>query len=557
MTQKGTMSASEVLATGVKWVVCDLDGTLLTNDQVIHPRTRRAIERIRDSGISFGIASGRRPAPTSTRFGAWGLDGIVDFFVGENGGNVIDFRTDLALEGPRLSVDTVHSLIKHFEDLPVIFAVAEDNRSVLSRDNAVAREFARLDQQEFVVRDPLSYIDSPIGKISVVFDPSDVDTVLARAAEFFDPRVRIVQTHEMLVEIHSSDLTKTVGLERLAHAEGIALSEVIAFGDNDNDAEMLAEVGWGIAMSHSSEVALTSADEIIGDNDSDAIAVWLEGFFELAPPPEVLAELEDTAARVARECGRLVRDERPASVTVAETKTSATDVVTLMDKRSEKLAKELLTSLRPDDGLMGEEGLNVPSRTGITWVIDPIDGTVNYLYGIGEYAVSVAAVVGDPHKVGGWWPVAGAVYQPETDQIFVGHRGGGARQFRGDNSTMLLHTPPEELSECLVGTGFSYHQSVRIWQGELVAEILPKVRDIRRHGAAALDLCYVAAGQLDAYYESNTNPWDVAAGWVIAEEAGLVVRGLDERRPNVTMILAGSEKILAELETTIRRHVPR
>ncbi len=552
MSQKGPMRTTEV-----KMVVSDLDGTLLTDGQVIHPRTRRAIERIRESGISFGIASGRRPGPTSTRFGAWGLDGIVDFFVGENGGNMVDFRSGLTIQGPMLPTETVHSLIEHFADLPVVFAIAEDDRSVLSQDNDLAREFARLDQQQFVVRDLLSYVEHPLGKLSVAFDPPDADAVLARAAEFNDPQVRMVQTHDMLVEFNFTGLSKAVGLARLAQAEGVELSDVIAFGDNDNDAEMLAEAGWGIALGNASDVARESADEVIGTNNSDAIAVWLEGFFELPPPPEALVGLEETAIRVARECGRLVRDERPASVRVAETKSSATDVVTLMDKRSERLARDLLTSLRPEDGLMGEEGLSVPSQSGITWVIDPIDGTVNYLYGIGEYAVSVAAVVGDPHKVGGWWPVAGAVYQPEADRLFVAHRGGGARLIRGDRSTELSHTPPHTLAESLVGTGFSYHQDVRVWQGELVAEILPIVRDIRRHGAAALDLCSVAAGQLDAYYESNTNPWDVAAGWVIAEEAGLVVRGLDERRPNVTMVLAGSEQILSELETTVRKHVPR
>ena len=456
-------------STGIQMVVCDLDGTLLTDDHVIHPRTRRAIERIREAGILFGVASGRRPQPTSRRFEDWGLAGIVDIFVGENGGNTVDFRSGLTIEGEKLQPETVQALISHFSGLPVVFALAEDDRSVLDKDNALAAEFARLDEQEYVIHDFSTYVTHPVGKLTVVFDPADSVRVLTRAAEFPFPEVRMVQTHDLLVEFHHRSITKARGLAELVRAEGFSLSDVVAFGDNDNDAEMLAEVGWGVAMGHASVVAPAASDEVIGTNNSDAIAVWLEGFFELAPTSEVLAELEDTAVRVALECGRLIRDDRPADVRVADTKSSTTDIVTLMDRRSEELARSLLTAWRPNDGLMGEEGLSRPSQTGITWVIDPIDGTVNYLYGIEEYAVSVAAVVGDPHRTGGWWPVAGAVYHPIRPDV---RRAPARARGAGDSETRLVVRRPRA-SRRVSSVRDSAHEEIRRWQGALISEVLP------------------------------------------------------------------------------------
>lgn len=543
-------------ASQVRLVVCDLDGTLLRGDMTAHPRTRQAVERIRSVGIRFGIASGRHPVPTRTRFVDWGIDGMVDFFVGMNGGYAVDYDSDRVHRGPQLPPETIHKLVKHFEGFPVALALTENERSVLDRENHLTTMFAELDQQPYVVKDFNAYVTSPVGKLYVVFDPADGRLVLDHAARFADPSVRLVQTHDLLVEFCDATIDKATGLRAFAEAEGITLDEIVAFGDNDNDVEMLSEVGWGVAMADSSEAALAAADELIGSNDSDAIATWLEGVFQLSPQAEVLSELEQVASTVALECGRFVRDERPAELSVAATKTSATDVVTAMDQQSEKLARDLLTRLRPDDGLMGEEGLDIPSATGITWVVDPIDGTVNYLYGNGEYAVSVCAVVGDPRVRGRWWPVAGAIYHPEADELFVAHRGGGARVVRDGREVGLVFDPPATLDRTLVGTGFSYHKHVRAWQGRLVADLLPRVRDIRRHGAAALDLCYVAAGRQDAYYESNTHAWDVAAGWVIAEESGAVVRGLGERSPSERMIVAGSQEIVTELSEIISGYVP-
>ncbi|WP_377642172.1 inositol monophosphatase family protein [Oryzobacter terrae] len=236
------------------------------------------------------------------------------------------------------------------------------------------------------------------------------------------------------------------------------------------------------------------------------------------------AALEDVACRVVRAAGRLVVDERPTELGVSS-KSSETDPVTEMDQRSQELVLRLLAELRPDDAVLGEEEGGRPGTSGVTWVVDPIDGTVNYLYGIPAYAVSLAAVVGDPSTPGAWEAVAGAVLGPVTDELFHAHRGGGARLTTPAGTRTLRATGATDLSMALVGTGFSYASDVRARQAALLAELLPRVRDIRRHGSAALDLCSVGAGRLDAYYETSLNAWDRAAGELVAREAGAVIGG--------------------------------
>jgi myo-inositol-1(or 4)-monophosphatase len=236
------------------------------------------------------------------------------------------------------------------------------------------------------------------------------------------------------------------------------------------------------------------------------------------------AALEEIACRVARAAGRLVVEERPDDLGVSS-KSSATDPVTVMDQRSQELIVELLATARPDDAVLGEEEGGSAGTSGITWVIDPIDGTVNYLYGIPSYAVSVAAVTGDPTRPGDWSSVAGAVLNPETGELFHAHVDGGAR-LTTDAGTRRLHaTAATDVAHALVGTGFGYTAALRRRQAALLVDLLPQVRDIRRHGGAALDLCGLAVGRLDAYYESALNPWDRAAGELVAREAGAVLGG--------------------------------
>jgi myo-inositol-1(or 4)-monophosphatase len=244
-------------------------------------------------------------------------------------------------------------------------------------------------------------------------------------------------------------------------------------------------------------------------------------------------ELEKLCIDVATEASRFIRDERPERMGVAATKSSETDVVTVMDRRSEELLHRLIQQARPDDGILGEEGADVIGTSGLTWVLDPIDGTVNYLYEIPAYAVSVAVVVGDARSQGGWAPVAGAVADPSLRLVHHAGRGTGAwtspeDRTTGTAPTRLSVSAEDRLARALLATGFGYDPAVRRRQAEVLLRVLPLVRDIRRIGSAALDLVRVAEGSVDAYAETGLNAWDLAAGWLVVEEAGGVVVGAGE-----------------------------
>ncbi|MBM6403994.1 inositol monophosphatase [Phycicoccus sp. CSK15P-2] len=235
-------------------------------------------------------------------------------------------------------------------------------------------------------------------------------------------------------------------------------------------------------------------------------------------------ELEAVARAVAEEAGRLVVEERPDALGTS-VKSTRTDVVTEMDQRSQELLVARLATLRPDDAVLGEEEGGASGTSGITWVVDPIDGTVNYLYGIPEFSVSVAAVVGDPTTEDGWEPVAGAVLNPVRGELFHAHAGGGAWCTTATGTRPVRTSDATDLGLSLVGTGFGYDAGLRERQARLLVDLLPQVRDIRRQGSAALDLCAVACGRLDAYYETGLNAWDRAAGQLVAREAGAVLGG--------------------------------
>ncbi|MGA1716447.1 MAG: inositol monophosphatase family protein [Ilumatobacteraceae bacterium] len=222
--------------------------------------------------------------------------------------------------------------------------------------------------------------------------------------------------------------------------------------------------------------------------------------------------LMNVAAGVARRAGDTVLLGRRHGPFAVETKSTPTDMVTLWDGRSESLIVRELSERRPHDGVLAEEGSTRDSDSGIVWVVDPIDGTTNFLYNLAGFAVSIAATV-DGRSI------AGAVYLPATRELFVAARGAGAwlggRRLRCSSTT--------EASQALIGTGFSYLAEERARQGRRVASLIEHVRDVRRLGAAAPDLCFVADGRLDAYFEENLRPWDVAAGSLGAEEAGAIV----------------------------------
>lgn len=248
------------------------------------------------------------------------------------------------------------------------------------------------------------------------------------------------------------------------------------------------------------------------------------------PEGVTVKELERLCVELAVQASRFIRDERPPRMGVAATKSTETDVVTVMDRRSEELLHRLIQAARPDDGILGEEGADVTGTSGLTWVVDPIDGTVNYLYEIPAYAVSVAVVVGDARSQGGWTPVAGAVADPCRRLVHHAGRGTGAWTSPEDPAegvapTRLSVSSEDRLARTLLATGFGYAPEVRARQAEVLLRVLPLVRDIRRIGSAALDLVRVADGSVDAYAETGLNAWDLAAGWLVVEEAGGVVVG--------------------------------
>src|SRR5450631_2355397 len=274
------------------------------------------------------------------------------------------------------------------------------------------------------------------------------------------------------------------------------------------------------------------------------------------PAEPLLRELEDLATAAARAAGRFIVQERPRGLGVLDTKSSVNDIVTVMDQQSEALLRAHLLGARPDDAILGEEDGAWQGTSGITWVIDPIDGTVNYLYEIPAYCVSVAAVIGVAGKAGQWQPLAGAICNPLTAEIFHARAGGGAHVRKADDDTAIRVNTVDVLLHSLVATGFGYLPEVRRRQGQVLAAILPEIRDIRRAGSAALDLCAVARGTVDAYYESGLNPWDLAAGWIIATEAGALVSGLNTMGPGQEAVVAAGPGIHGSLLSRLEALAP-
>lgn len=262
--------------------------------------------------------------------------------------------------------------------------------------------------------------------------------------------------------------------------------------------------------------------------------------------PVAPEELRDLAERAARAAGDLVVRDRPNDLRVTATKSSPTDVVTAMDTAAEALLVDMLAAARPGDGVLGEEGGLRPGTTDLTWVLDPIDGTVNYLYDIPAFAVSVAVVSGPPDPAA-WTVVAGCVHNPVTRETWTAAAGSGAFL---DGRPVRVNEPVP-LERALVGTGFGYMRTRREEQARVLAELLPRVRDIRRAGAAALDLCAVASGRLDAYYERGLKPWDLAAGALVAAEAGADVAGLSGARAGEAMVVAAAPPLAAELSAAL------
>jgi len=277
----------------------------------------------------------------------------------------------------------------------------------------------------------------------------------------------------------------------------------------------------------------------------------------VTPPHNEPALLRSVAETLAAEAAAFVRDRRAevfgASAGAADSgavraKTTPTDPVTVVDTETERLLRDRLARLRPGDPILGEEGGGPDSAAAdtVTWVLDPIDGTVNFVYGIAAYAVSVGAQVGGVS-------VAGAVADVVAGKVYSAATGLGAHVTDEQGIRALSCTGVDELSMALLGTGFGYSPRRRTVQAALLARMVPVVRDVRRIGSAALDLCMVAAGQLDAYYEHGLQPWDSAAGALIAAEAGARVVLPPPNVNGAGLVVAAAPGIADELLAALDR----
>jgi myo-inositol-1(or 4)-monophosphatase len=251
-------------------------------------------------------------------------------------------------------------------------------------------------------------------------------------------------------------------------------------------------------------------------------------------PPELLA----LAERVAGGGAVLAQDMREEAITQVRTKSTDTDVVTAADHAVERYILSELASVRPDDAVLTEEsgavGVAQPSR--VRWILDPIDGTVNYLYGVPYYAVSLAAEVDGV-------VVAAVVRNPATGEQWTALRGGGAYKGAYGTGERLRGSTERVLGQALIATGFGYYPARRAHQARVLAGLAEHIRDIRRFGAAALDLCLAAEGIVDGYYEAGLNAWDMAAGALVATESGLAVTGIDGGPPSAGLLVAAPTAI--------------
>jgi len=252
------------------------------------------------------------------------------------------------------------------------------------------------------------------------------------------------------------------------------------------------------------------------------------------------AELLELAGDCARRAGALLLERFQGPAAGVATKSTPTDLVSDADRDTEKLVLDMIANARPGDGWIGEEGGGRESSSGIRWIIDPLDGTVNFLYGMPDWAVSIAA-----EDASG--AVVGVVFDACRRETFTAIRGEGAFM----NGRQIGVTDETDLSRSLVATGFSYDAIIRESQAEVVRRILPRIRDIRRAGSAALDLCWVASGRTDAYYESNMGVWDRAAGVLIAREAGATVTDLHPPSGDDVGVIAANKTLHDQLRKLV------
>jgi myo-inositol-1(or 4)-monophosphatase len=251
-------------------------------------------------------------------------------------------------------------------------------------------------------------------------------------------------------------------------------------------------------------------------------------------------DLRALAEAIAREAGAQLLDAFAGPAVDVSTKSTPTDLVSAADEAAQALIHARLTAARPDDGFLGEEGGDSEGRSGLRWVVDPLDGTSNFLFGVPQWAVSIAVEDADG-------AVAGVVFDPPRGELWSAVRGGPAML----DGRPVSGSTRDDLARALVATGFGYDADVRRAQAATVLDLLPDVSDMRRFGAAALDLAWCAAGRFDAFYERGVKHWDVAAGSLLCECAGLAVEPLAAAPPQGAGILVASRGLIDELRSRV------
>ncbi len=256
-------------------------------------------------------------------------------------------------------------------------------------------------------------------------------------------------------------------------------------------------------------------------------------------------QLLGLAVALAREAGGLLLERFDGGREHAlASKSTPTDLVSEADLASERLIRDRLARERPADGILGEEGGGSEGDSGLTWIVDPLDGTVNFLFAIPQWCVSVAVA----DEAGS---LVGAIYDPCRDELFCATREGEPLLNGAPIASGRMRRGGEDLASSMVATGFAYDASVRAAQAEVLARLIPRVRDIRRFGSAALDLAWTACGRYDAYFERTTKPWDIAAGTLVCERAGLTVMELPERERLPLGVLAAAPGIAEDLSELV------
>jgi myo-inositol-1(or 4)-monophosphatase len=250
--------------------------------------------------------------------------------------------------------------------------------------------------------------------------------------------------------------------------------------------------------------------------------------------------LREIAEAIAREAGHQLRVAFGGEGVNVTAKSSPTDLVSEADHAAERLIRDRLAAARPGDGFLGEEGGNATGSSGLRWVVDPLDGTINFLFGIPQWAVSIACE--DERGT-----LVGVIYDPMRDELWTAERDGPALL----DGVPIRGSERDELATAMIATGFGYDAEVRRLQARVVGELLPQVRDIRRLGSAALDLAWTAAGRYDAFYERGLNAWDLAAGTLLCRRAGLAVRTLAPTPPAADGVLVAPDPLIDALEAIV------